>query len=84
MQLCKITGCEHFSKRNPSGDQYDWHLSPSWKEWKICPCCAIELYDMGVIPTKFARSPKCQRELNRQRIISNQTKKPFNLKKLLT
>jgi len=44
MTYCNITGCNHHVNRR-MGKTTGWY----WKEYQVCNCCALELFNMGVI-----------------------------------
>lgn len=67
MVTCKITGCDHKVKHAKSRKS----LYSSWQLFRICPCCAIEIFPDGFNPPRgikinFYRSSNCNHSIRNE------------------
>ncbi len=57
--MCRMINCDHKTRLGASPSH---HIGQSWYDHGICPCCAIELVNEGVIePRGYRWSIMCHK-----------------------
>lgn len=69
---CSMSNCNHHIRRGINSSK---SLSESWKQYRICVCCAIELNKVGVLTQLFSKSTVCSQALRLEKFLNNKNNK---------